>query len=113
MGYYSEVGLILKKEANEKLLETIKSESEYVQELIQNWPDRHEKNEDTGEVLYVWESIKWYGDECEFVDGFLRTLDYEDYLFMRLGEEYGDKDESGDFYESSFSLIASSVMNIA
>jgi hypothetical protein len=112
MGYYSKIGLILTKSANENLIEAIKTESEYVQELIQNWPDHHKVNEETGDVLYARHSIKWYGDECEFVDKFLKTLDSKDYHFMRLGEEYGDKEECGDHYDGSFNLIPSSVLEI-
>ena len=112
MGYYSEVALVLKKEANGKLLQAIKSESEYVQELIEKWPERHEVNEKTGEILYSWNSIKWYGDECEFLNNFLKELDSEDYRFMRLGEEYGDIDEHGQFYDCAFNLIATSAIEI-
>jgi hypothetical protein len=44
--------------------------------------------------------VKWYmeWDKVKLVENWLDTLDYEDYGFIRLGEDHDDNEIRGDAY---------------
>lgn len=110
MGYYSKVGLVLTKEANIKLqkeLEEIKGEEH---ELFNGWRDKFLTDEETGAVLYYWEAIKWYYEECDWVNKFLDRTDSREYLFVRLGEDFDDLEEKGLFSDNPFDLRATAKL---
>jgi hypothetical protein len=102
MGYYSDVAFAIDKELYAK------------HKLIQNdfpkiWEEHpsylYEKTENF--IVFYIESIKWsdFFDTVTEAISFMDLLDsngYEDrYAFVRLGEEFGDKEERGDPYEYS------------
>jgi len=106
MGYYSKVGLVLKKEANIKLQKELEEINGEPHELFNGWRDKFLTDEKTGAVLYYWDAIKWYGDECDWANEFLEKLDSREYLFMRLGEDFDDLEEKGLFSDNPFDLRA-------
>ena len=112
MGYYSDVALALNKEANEKLTEGIKNGLNELKTLFDELTEKKDINKETGSAIYYWENIKWYGDDCEFVDKFIQTLPENSYHFMRLGEEYGDIYEHGEFHDCGFDFMPAAMIEM-
>ena len=101
MGYRSDVGIVLTKESNTFILEHIESD-EIKQLLLDNI---HGRNEENGEVFYLIEYIKWYtdcDDEFRQLHDLILGLDEKTFLYMILGEDFGDIETHGLFYENSF-----------
>jgi hypothetical protein len=106
MGTYSQVGLMMKKELYEELKEKM---------------DQHEWGEgedlfkevglqiyqDTGNVLFYTDYIKWYGSWVEQFEVYLNELDY-DGVKHKLIEIIEDGTElvSGDFDENDIQTIS-------
>lgn len=103
MGYYSDVALVLTKDGDEKLREMLSS-TPHLQEFFDKYALNHETHPETGAVLYFWESIKWYGKDCEQIDDLIGDLDGDLYCFMRVGESAGDCEERGSYYDNCFDL---------
>ena len=110
MGYRSDVGLCL-TENGKKTLEAKLSELEpdtdkttHVNELL----DSRRKREDpeSGAVAWLWEHLKWYFDyaDVSFFEKLMNDLDYEDYYFIRVGEENDDTDVRGGFWDNPFGM---------
>lgn len=110
MGYYSKAGLVLTKEANIQLQKELEEISGDVYELFNEWRDKFLTDEETGAVLYYWNSIKWYYDECDWANEFLERIDRKSYFFVRLGEDYEDIEELGGFEDNPFDLRATSKL---
>jgi hypothetical protein len=105
MAYRSEVALALTTDAA-ILLKALSNHSSTLKELIScahdkiNWSD--EEIDQGSTVKLYWQDIKWYeGDTAiEQVQTFLDNTDEESWLFIRIGEDCDDLDQSGQFYES-------------
>jgi hypothetical protein len=105
MGYRSEVALALTTDAA-ILLKALSNHSSTLKELIScaeekiNWSD--EEIRQGSAVKLYWPYIKWYeGDTAvEQIQTFLDNTDEESWLFVRIGEDHADCDQSGQFYES-------------
>ena len=54
--------------------------------------------------VYYWEWLKWYSDfpDVSFIEKFMADLEVEDYLFFRVGEEIGDIEIKGEFWDNPF-----------
>lgn len=105
MGYCSDVGLCLTIQGVKALEEAkLTSTTENALNLV-SFPDVKNKHE-SGAVAFFWASMKWYHifEEVGFVNNFLATLDDEDYLFIRVGEDYDDVEVSGGFHENPFQM---------
>ncbi len=75
----------------------------------------HDIDKSTEQELYRWNYVKWYPEykEVSLIIGFLEELDDSDYLFLRVGEDIGDFERSGEFYENVFGLdVAYSIVTI-
>ena len=66
-----------------------------------------------GHRLYKANQIKWYEDSPDendpyhpiwIIDQFLKSLDDGQYRFFRMGEDFGDIDLEGTFYEEPFNV---------
>ena len=109
MGYYSNVGLVLKKDANailkaKLLLLDCSGRNKYVPNFLLHNPDiTTAKN---GDVLYYWRDVKWYEDfpEIQFIEDNLTDFDSNDYQFIRIGEEETDIERQGDYWDNPFGL---------
>ena len=57
-----------------------------------------------GHRLYKANLVKWYESyrEIAIIDQFLKSLDDGQYRFFRIGEDTGDIDYEGGFYEEPF-----------
>lgn len=94
MGYRSQVALELAKEEND-LFQALYAAN--FPEDLSSLYDNVEKESEDG-TLYCWDSIKWYDSypEVSFIKSFINNLNYEDYAFVRLGEESDDNEYCGD-----------------
>ena len=111
MGYRSDVGLALSKAGMLRLQEKLNSldkDSETffsVSELLK-YACKHMKHEETGAELYLWEYLKWYDNysDVRFIEDLMNELEWEDFLFLRLGEDMNDNEEKGSFWDNPFEL---------
>ena len=111
MGYYSDVALCLTKNGMDQLkialaeAERDKPDSfAAIKILIGDEPSR--TDESTGAVVFLWEGERWYDefDEIAFVEEFMDNLPHEDFLFIRLGEDYDDIETRGSFCGKPFGM---------
>lgn len=106
MGYRSEVVLVLSKEAKETLKEKLdalpKEEKENIKSMF-SCADRRFIHE-SGDELIHWTWVKWYNSypEIAFIEDFLNNREDEDYYLMRIGEDLGDIELQGYFYDNPF-----------
>ena len=115
MGYRSEVGLALTRlgvETLEKRLASPEHDGEVrkrIREFLDN-AEKHAKDEKSGEEAWYWDSLKWYTDdpehfpEVDFIEKLLAELAYEDFRFIRIGEDYEDTEMRGGFWENPFDM---------
>ncbi|QTO39592.1 hypothetical protein [Desulfovibrio desulfuricans] len=104
MGYYSNVALCLTKNGMDQL-KTALAEAEKnnpgnfaaIKMLIGGEPSKID--EGSGSVVFLWEGEKWYDefDEIAFVGEFMNNLPHEDFLFIRIGEDYDDIETRGSY----------------
>ncbi|MTJ92332.1 MAG: hypothetical protein F8N36_05650 [Desulfovibrio sp.] len=104
MGYYSDVALCLTKKGMDQL-KTDLAEVERnnpdnfaaIKMLIGGEPSKID--EGSGYAVFLWEGEKWYAEfaEVAFVAKLMDSLSNEDFLFIRLGEDYNDIETRGSF----------------
>jgi len=110
MGYRSDVGLCLSAKGKEALdaalAEAEKTNKHY--SLIMDLLDKADSRitSDDGTVAYHWQSVKWYADysDVSFIENLLHSLDDEDYLFIRVGEENDDTEYQGEFRDNPLGM---------
>ncbi len=109
MGYYSEVALCLDAQAHKQFQEELTKQNETTQnevaELL-SWSTNTTKEDN---VLFYWDSVKWYEDfPCVgFIMNFINNLSYDfmdNYLFLRVGENYEDIENQGYYWGNPFSV---------
>ena len=111
MGYYSDVALCLTKNGMDQL-KTALSEAERnnhgnfaaIKMLIAGEPSKIDER--TGAVVFLWKGEKWYEEfaEMAFVAKLMDSLPSEDFLFIRLGEDYDDIETRGNFCGTPFNI---------
>lgn len=111
MGYRSDVGLVMNKKCSDKFQKELQSMNQTdAAEIIDFLSSTtHQKTAENGDVLFIWEYIKWYLTDSvvHFIIDFLNNLDYdgeEQYLFCIVGEEMDDCSIGGQYYENPFGL---------
>ena len=111
MGYRSDVAIAMTKKAAE-LLKTKLAEATPDQRYLLDNPDLYEVDSKTEEALWRWHYVKWYEEfaEVAFIDNVLKELSDDDYLFIRLGENYDDIELRGDFWGNVFELGVSTAI---
>ena len=107
MWYYSEVLVILAKELADELNailqnKSIDNESWNALRNLLNDADHHLTDKKTGDKLWHWELIKWYNKrpDVKLIVSILSNVDVNDYLFIRIGEDYSDTKVIGNHYNS-------------
>ena len=112
MGYRSDAALVLSKEAAALLKKRLEAATPDQRYLLDN-PDLYEVDSKTEEALWRWHVVKWYAEtfaEVAFIDNFLKDLSDDDYLFIRLGENFDDIELRGDFWGNVFELGVSTAI---
>ena len=113
MGYYSDVALCLTKTGAAKLATAVEARvsdtygefaSNAIKEMVGREPAH--KDMDSGAVAFCWNGMKWYADfeEVAFVENFMADLEYEDYYFIRVSEDYDDIEVNGGFWDNPLGL---------
>ena len=113
MGDYSDVALCLTKTGAAKLATAVEARvsdtygdfaSNDIKEMVGREPAH--KDMASGTVAFCWTGMKWYADfeEVAFVENFMADLEYEDYYFIRVGEDYNDIEVNGGFWDNSFGM---------
>lgn len=109
MGYYSEVGLVLSKNGFaffESELEKIEDEQlrKEVDGLVTCADNYHITP--NGNHLWSWNYIKWYPHirSIHWLEKCLFNMEYEDFYFICIGEEYDDVDVDGCYTDNSFNM---------
>ncbi len=109
MGYYSDVALALTSEGEAELQKVLQSVPVAVRSVFGGSMFREVDPRD-GFVLYYWESIKWYGHECEQLDALIGDLEPEHYSFVRVGEDAGDFEVHGHLADTPFDLRVATTL---
>lgn len=109
MGYRSNVGIVLSRTAEAKLQDEIGSCTGDIRQEVESLLDVAEyKQSDpkSGATGYYFTWMKWYEayPDVGFIMQFLDSLDGEDYLFIRIGENDDDTEERGCFYDNPFCM---------
>ena len=104
MGYYSDVALCLTKNGMDQLKSALVQAERNnpenfaaIKMLIGGEPNKID--EGSGSVVFLWEGEKWYDefDEIAFVGKLMDKLPHEDFLFIRIGEDYDDIETRGNY----------------
>lgn len=112
MGYVSDVALCLSGAAATRLNEALVAARQIMPTTSYEDIERFLKSAlqgtdtDSGGVLYFWETIKWYDEftEVGFLNRFVTSLDGEEYLFLRIGEDHDDNVSTGWMYDNPFDV---------
>ena len=111
MGYRSDIGLVLTQSAVQRMhkkLNTLNKNSEAFSAITDfiAYADKYHEDADTKAKVYLWNYVKWYDDfkEVNFLEELMQELNEQDYLFIRIGEDYDDTEVRGDFWDNPFAL---------
>ena len=111
MGYRSDVGLALSKSGalrlHEKLNSLDKNSESYIQTTnLLKYAHKHQKHEESGAELFLWDYLKWYDNypDVRFIEDLMNELESDDFLFLRIGEDMNDNEEKGSFWDNPFEL---------
>lgn len=110
MGYRSEIALCLSDKAVRELKKRLAAlggtEEEADIRSLFTGSDVHHTDQETGDSLWVWSWVKWYDEfpEVRFVRSLLADMDEEDFLFVRVGEEYADLEHQGLMWDNAFDV---------
>ncbi|MBD5626229.1 MAG: hypothetical protein HDQ90_01800 [Desulfovibrio sp.] len=115
MGYRSNVGLALTRLGVETQENSLASPEvgEEVRKRIREFldhPDKHAKDEASGQEAWYWDYLKWYTDdpvyfpEVDFIEKLLAELSNEDFRFIRIGEDCDDIEMRGSFWKNPFDM---------
>ena len=117
MGYRSQVVLAFDKALLPKFLDVI-ARSEDTKRLVFEWRDSWDKDfeipsfhwadkeddHDKGHHCIIWDNIKWYDDsDTKAIENFVHD-NYENARFIRIGEEYDDSEDFGEFAQDSIQI---------
>ena len=103
MGYRSQVVLAFDKALLPKFLDVI-ARSEDTKRLVFEWRESWNKEFEGEHHCIIWDHIKWYPDKdtCA-IENFVNE-NYEDARFLRIGEEYDDSEDFGEFAQDSIQI---------
>lgn len=113
MGYYSDVALCLTGTGSAKLATAIEAHvsnttedfaSSAIKDLVGGEPAYNDV--DSGAVAFCWNGMKWYAvfEEVAFVESFMADLEYAEYYFIRVGEDYDDIEVNGGFWDNPLGM---------
>jgi hypothetical protein len=102
MGYHSNVAIAVSSAHADKFLRV----------LHQHGMLNDATQDEEGNVLLL-AAGKWYDGytDVDAVMSFIRSLDWEDYRYIRVGEERGDVEEDGSFYEAFDLVVVTSIQS--
>lgn len=112
MGYLNDVVLVLNKagieELDKKLAELPDDDNK---ELVLYWMNVRADYHYAGDFcLRYWHSVEWHTADtyvnaaAEVIDTMIYSLPPENYLFIRIGENYDDVERSGLLYNNPYDV---------
>ena len=109
MGYRSDVVLVLSQKGSDLLKERVKELSEELKEEVKDLftcSEEHFVTTLENDELWYWTWFKWYSDYAaiSFIETFLHELDDNEFVFMRIGEDYTDVEAYGGYYDNPFEV---------
>jgi hypothetical protein len=102
MGYFSAVGIVVKKDKYLKELNNFNKEK--IETLLTDF----EVSEQEGDFLFYNDSCKWDDlnlntPETELMT-LLNSIDHDDFLFIRLGDDTDDNEIQGGYWNNKFDM---------
>ena len=99
MGYRSDVAIAVAPEAVDRFLGFLAT-NEYMRRLLT--PEMESDTPEKGALFFRIDYIRWYryhSSDIEKFENFLFSLEEDKYRFVRVGDDSGDIEERGDFYD--------------
>ena len=107
MGHSSRVGICISQEAAALLDAKISMLSPSLQEEVASlFEGADVKKQDDGARAWYWDGFRWYSSDCDvaFLEGYLDDLQWNEYLYIRVGEELDDVDYRGGLWDNPFGM---------
>ena len=109
MGYRSEVGLALTKAGVASLtrkLQTVSEERRTAAAAMLGYAEIHYIDGQSGAEAWGWSWLKWYPEflDVSVIEELMDAVEYEDFRFIRIGEEDDDIETRGGFRENPFNM---------
>jgi len=107
MGYSSRVGICISQDTAIQLEAIIRLLSQPLQEEVTSlFEDADVKKQDDGCRAWYWDGFKWYSSDSgiAFLEGYLDDLEWDQYLYIRVGEELDDVDYRGGLWDNPFGM---------
>lgn len=103
MGYRSNIAVAIKRQAYSKMMDSFNSKD---LDLVKGLIDEAVVHKKKDGVLLLWDGIKWgtYFPEVAVMVNAIDNLEYDDYSYVEIGEDYSDATTKGGWYENPFNL---------
>lgn len=108
MGYYSEVALVFTAKGAETMRSMVNEQQPGMALRTRNFLEEAMYAVDSESLaeFFHWDSVKWYlmFEEIACINSVMEELDDEDFLFIRIGEDFEDLEIQGRYWENPFNL---------
>lgn len=109
MGYYSEAALVFTAKGAETMRSMIDEQQQGMALRTRNFLEEantHSIDSKSFAEFFHWDSVKWYQmfEEIACINSVMEELDDEDFLFIRIGEDFEDIEILGRYWENPFNL---------
>lgn len=108
MGYYSEAALVFTAKGAETMRSMIDEQQLGMALRTRNFLEEsmHAVDSESHAEFFHWNSVKWYlmFEEITCINSVMEELDDEDFLFIRIGEDFEDLEIQGRYWENPFNL---------
>ena len=107
MGYSSRVGICIAQEAAALLDAKIRMLSPVLKEEITSlFEGADVRKQDDSARAWYWDGFRWYSSDSDiaFLEDYLSELDWDQYLYIRVGENLGDIDYHGGLWDNPFGM---------
>lgn len=109
MGYYSEAVLAFTAKGAETMRSMIDEQQLGMALRTRNFLEEantHSIDSKSFAEFFHWDSVKWYQmfEEIACINSVMEELDDEDFLFIRIGEDFEDIEILGRYWENPFNL---------
>lgn len=108
MGYYSEAALVFTAKGAETMRSMIGEQQLGMALRTRNFLEEsmHAVDSESRAEFFHWDSVKWYlvFEEIACINSVMEELDDEDFLFIRIGEDFEDLEIQGSYWENPFNL---------
>lgn len=108
MGYYSEVALVFTAKGAETMRSMIDEQQLGMALRTRNFLEEamYAVDSESRAEFFHWNSVKWYQmfEEIACINSVMEELDDEDFLFIRIGEDFEDLEIQGRYWDNPFNL---------